>query len=369
MESDKIWNRIVKHYKDNFGSKEEVLQNDWTQIFSDLFNYSKFFGEIDSHRTMHIGSHERTIPDIIIRNDEEDLFDVELKQYSMPFSMEMERQLKSYLDLLHVCVGVIICKSLFVYVYDFSKSKSKKLEIQFIEDNPDGIKFVELFKKGSFSINKVEEFIDSKEAFSANVRAIKSDLNEKHLLQVIKDHYLKKYSCEEVEEAFKSVEISVDTLSYTVPSPRIAPIVHTIIRNTLAQYENQKKLIVVPNSPINYIQFKTNEMESILPDAAHKRGSWGTGSRYYFWLGERDGNKIKAIFELGGWDLDEKASETMRKIISLEKPNDRRAEFRYKRIHTEVYDLSAMENVEDVIKHAINSLLRWQEFLLKKMKL
>ena len=84
MDSVKIWNRIVKHYKDYYSAKEEVLQKDWEQIFS-AFGYNSFFGEIDSHRSIHIGSHQRTIPDIIIRGDDGDLFDVELKQYNLPF--------------------------------------------------------------------------------------------------------------------------------------------------------------------------------------------------------------------------------------------------------------------------------------------
>ena len=106
MDSAKIWNRIVKHYKDNYSAKEEVIQKDWEQIFSDLFNYSRLFGEIDAHRNIHIGSHQRTIPDIIITSENGDLFDVELKQYNMPFSVDMENQLKSYMDLLHITVGV-----------------------------------------------------------------------------------------------------------------------------------------------------------------------------------------------------------------------------------------------------------------------
>ena len=116
MDSAKIWNRIVKHYKDNYSAKEEVIQKDWEQIFSDLFNYSRLFGEIDAHRNIHIGSHQRTIPDIIITSENGDLFDVELKQYNLPFSVDMENQLKSYMDLLHITVGVIICQQIHLYV-------------------------------------------------------------------------------------------------------------------------------------------------------------------------------------------------------------------------------------------------------------
>ena len=131
MDSVKIWNRIVEHYNANYSAKEEIIQKDWEQIFS-AFGYNSFFGEIDAHRSIHIGSHQRTIPDIIIHSDEGDLFDVELKQYNLPFVIEFENQLKSYLDLLHISVGVLVCQKIYLYVYDFSKSKLKKISISFV---------------------------------------------------------------------------------------------------------------------------------------------------------------------------------------------------------------------------------------------
>ena len=198
MDSVKIWNRIVKHYKDCYLAKEEVLQKDWEQIFSDLLNYSRFFGEIDSHRNIHIGSHQRTIPDIIIRGEDGDLFDVELKQYNLPFCIEFENQLKSYLDLLHISVGILVCQQIYLYVYDFSKSKLKKMAISFTEDNPDGIKFVDLMKKGNFSAERVENFIDSKVIFKKNVQEIKDTISYDFIKQLIVDHFIGDYSKEEI---------------------------------------------------------------------------------------------------------------------------------------------------------------------------
>ena len=201
MDSTKVWNRIVKQYKDNSHAKEEVLQKDWEQIFSDLFNYSRFFGEIDSHRNIHIGSHQRTIPDIIIRGEHGDLFDVELKQYSMPFSVEMENQLKSYMDLLHISVGVLICQNVYLYIYDFSQSKLKRMEIPFVEGNSDGVRFVELMQRGNFSQEKVEEFIDSKAVYVQNVAAIKASINDSLIRSLLTDYFLKTYTLEEITEA------------------------------------------------------------------------------------------------------------------------------------------------------------------------
>ena len=82
-----IWNYIVERYEKNRSAQEVVVQQEWEQYFSELFNYRRLFGEVDAHRTIHIGSGHRTIPDIIINTDGRDLFDVELKQYNLPFNI------------------------------------------------------------------------------------------------------------------------------------------------------------------------------------------------------------------------------------------------------------------------------------------
>ena len=152
MDSKIIWNRIVEQHQKNFNAQETVVQKEWESIFT-AFGYNSFFGEIDSHRTIHIGSGKNTIPDIIIRTDNVDLFDVELKQYNLSFDIEMEKQLLSYMKLLEISVGILVCKDLYIYVYD--KKETKRLKIDFTKDDPDGIEFVDLFYKGNFSIHKI----------------------------------------------------------------------------------------------------------------------------------------------------------------------------------------------------------------------
>lgn len=218
MDSVKIWNRIVEHYNANYSAKEEIIQKDWEQIFS-AFGYNSFFGEIDAHRSIHIGSHQRTIPDIIIHSDEGDLFDVELKQYNLPFVIEFENQLKSYLDLLHISVGVLVCQKIYLYVYDFSKSKLKKISISFVEDNPDGIMFVELMKKESFSADKIEKFIDSKKKFNENVKSIKAEITSDLLRELVLAHYNTKYSKEEVIAALSDVVLNIQVAKTTSTPP------------------------------------------------------------------------------------------------------------------------------------------------------
>lgn len=117
MTSKEIWNYLVDHYNGNFWTNEEIIQRDWESFFADaeLFRYSKIKGEVDSHRTLQIGSYERVIPDIILKKGGNDLFVVELKKYSLHFSKEREAQLFSYLKLLHISIGVLVCDKIYIY--------------------------------------------------------------------------------------------------------------------------------------------------------------------------------------------------------------------------------------------------------------
>ena len=60
-------------------------------------------------------------------------------------------------------------------------------------------------------------------------------------------------------------------------------------------------------------------MNAILPKGDSKIGSWKDGYHYHFWLGEIENNTFRAVFELGGWDLDIQANSIVQKIISSEK--------------------------------------------------
>jgi hypothetical protein len=371
MDSTKIWNTIVQHYKDNFGAKEDILQKSWELFFSELFHYSKIFGEIDAQRSITIGSHQRTVPDIIIKNNSKDLFNVELKQYSLPFTIDMEKQLKSYMDLLHITIGILICQNIYLYVYDFSKGISKKAEIKFTENNPDGIKFVELLQNGQFSEQKIEEFIDRKNAYFQNISKIRENLTKENIISILKKHFSENYTAKEIEEAFSNFQIAVHSSQQTAkPTPTDnsysnKEIAIKNIRQILSEYHSEQKLIYEFNSPNSYLRFQTLEMSTLIPNTEQK-GSWGTGARYLFWLGEFSNNSFKACFELGGWDGDEHSVEIMKKIISLTKPNDNKPNFRYKRIHTVIYNYTKETAIETARK-AIDDLLNWEKEFIKKL--
>jgi len=213
MTSKEIWNYLVDHYNRNIGANEDVIQRDWESFFADaeLFKYSKIKGEVDSHRTLQIGSYKRVIPDIILKKGGDDLFVVELKKYSLPFSKEREAQLFSYLKLLHISIGVLVCDKIYIYAYDFETSEQEnKYEIPFEKDNTDGIAFVDLFCKDEFSKDKIFEYISTKKSFIINVKKIKSQISQNLIYDVLKEHFAVDYKTEEVEAALRDYSFSFE---------------------------------------------------------------------------------------------------------------------------------------------------------------
>lgn len=223
MTYTEIWNFIVNEYNQNQFSKEEILQRKWEGYFSDFFGYKHSFGDIDSHRVLPIGSSNRTIPDIILRRNKTDLFDVELKQYNLPFSKDMKNQLISYLNQLHISVGILICKEIHVYIYYYNESKTKELVIPFEKDNTDGIALIELLQKEQFSREKLEEVIYSKTRFKEDVEKTVNEINSDKISELLINYFSKQNSLDVINAALDKILITVSKKDVPPPPPPPPP--------------------------------------------------------------------------------------------------------------------------------------------------
>lgn len=226
IDSKTVWNNIVQRYNEKRFSKEDIIQREWENIFQRL-GYFAFDGEIISQKQIHIGAGQREIPDIILNKEGKEIADIELKRYSLEFNPDMQKQLISYLNQLHLSIGVIVCSKLYLYSYTYENSNVQKIEIPFVEDNPDGIKFVELFYKSNFSIEEIKTFISNKNSFSNNVRNIQSSISNGFLVDLIKNYFKQKYSIDEIERALSNLEISVGLKSDLVEQPTAPITPHT----------------------------------------------------------------------------------------------------------------------------------------------
>lgn len=274
MENVNVWNMLVKHFNDNRSVKEEKIQKDWEYIFSEFFGYSRFYGEIDSHRSIQIGSQQRVVPDIIIKGNGGDLFDVELKQYNLGFSPFMENQLKSYLSLLHISIGILICDSIYLCNYDLKKDVLKKVKIEFKIDNPDGIAFVDLFKKDTFSSDKIAKFIDGKASFEKNVKQIKEEFTPQLINELLVKHFSDRFTKEEILAAIETNNCAptVDVIKEDIIDKSI---LYPIATNAVIDKD------VYEEPPFDYVIVKTSRA------CVSERGSLYEATRYGWRVGKR----------------------------------------------------------------------------------
>ncbi|WP_296012121.1 hypothetical protein [uncultured Treponema sp.] len=199
------WNLLVAQHSQFYNQPECKIQVLWETYFSEIFGFSKLSNEIDSQRKLHIGSTDREIPDIILKNGTKDLFIVELKQYSLLKNDDFEKQLLNYMSHtdLRLSIGILVCEKLYLYFYNHSDNKNDCLEIPFENDNELGIKFMELFNKNNFDVEKARDFIQSESKNKNDASKIKKEISAELVKQLLIQHFSKDYDKDVVESALK----------------------------------------------------------------------------------------------------------------------------------------------------------------------
>lgn len=153
------WNYIVEKHNENYNRSETVVQRDWEAIFLEIFGYKRVNNEIQSQFSVQIGSGKRIVADIVIAKDNKNSFVAELKQYKLPFTLNMERQIISYFNQLHISIGILVCEKLYLYSYNYAENIVEKIEIPFERNNSNGVEFVKLFDKQNYDEKQIKAFI------------------------------------------------------------------------------------------------------------------------------------------------------------------------------------------------------------------
>ena len=204
------WNQIVARYKSMTNVPESKIEEEWDAYLLEVFGYSRLAGEIEHQRSVQIGSTIRIIPDIIVKNKQGDLFDLELKKYDAELTPSTEDQLKSYLHNLDLSVGVLVCQALYIYIY--VNKELKKVRIDFTENNPLGFDFVHLFKRQNFSKEQVIEYVNDYNNHADEIEELKAELSEEYALMILKDFFSDAYSAEAIDAVLSSIRIIIDSL-------------------------------------------------------------------------------------------------------------------------------------------------------------
>lgn len=220
MSTIAYWNEIVSEYNDNLNCKEEIVQKTWEVLFKLCFGYSK--PEIDSQRSVKMGVMTKRA-DIVITNGVEDLFVIELKRHVLH---EGQEQLFSYLNQLKIDLGILVCDKLYIYDYDYTAKENSYsvLEIPFIQDNPNGSRFVELFSKDNFDKQKIKDFIKECNENKDIINEIKNEITSNLASELLKKYFKEKYTEIDIDKILAEYTVSVSKKSsvYTNPAATIS---------------------------------------------------------------------------------------------------------------------------------------------------
>lgn len=244
------WNLIVKKRNELYTALENKVQDEWVTYLSELFGYSKVLGDICPHLQVKVGVGIKAIDDITVKINGIPVFLVELKRYCLQKQEKFVEQLKSYLTLFHLSIGVLVCDAVYIYYFDYSKNETHSLKIEFKTDNEYGIKFIELFSKETFDKEAVKNYILSEieksieEAKRANelkekITKIKEEIKCIDIKELLKNHFIKTYDEAAVTAAINDLEVTFSiTDKSKMPVPSVP--VSEIINNSNAKAKKSK---------------------------------------------------------------------------------------------------------------------------------
>ena len=174
-----------------------------------LLGWVMYKGEICHKPNIPIGNSKFIQPDILVKNEGEDQFVIEVKR---PVHSQTERervQLESYMRQLKLDVGIYIGERIEVF-YDKPKSKDavSVLCIPLEIDNKLGARFVEKFSKEAFTKDGIVEFCEARmEEMNrqANLNKIKEGLIANAQVQITES--LTPYLMEKYGSTFSEADI------------------------------------------------------------------------------------------------------------------------------------------------------------------
>ena len=232
------WNYLVSEYKKNFDAQEDKIQTLWESYFAMpfIFNYSDS-DDIDSKRSLHIGSKDREIPDIILRSNHKDICTIELKRYTLPKTSDFEKQLLNYMSHtdMRLSIGVLICKTINIYYYNYATNEKKCFEFTFEENSSFGEKFVELFSKDNISEEKIKLFIEEQNKLKSTADKIKEELSIDLIKQLLHQHFIEKYPEQDVSRILSETNISIN-------ETRNIEIMNTFVKTNNSNYKIPPKI-------------------------------------------------------------------------------------------------------------------------------
>ena len=201
-------------------ASEQLFEQKVIQVFEKL-GWREYKGEIVIRESIRVGSANRVEPDIILKSEDgKRQIVVEVKKPSVNIDYPgFKDQLSSYMRLLKLNYGVLIGSKIQLYI-DGEEIGANGLvlvaEFDYNPKNKNGVSFIELFNKKTFSSERIKEFADNKLNEISDKKVVefleKQFLNsdfEDELKELIIQKYSKDYDSEIVKGVLSELEISI----------------------------------------------------------------------------------------------------------------------------------------------------------------
>ena len=215
------WNELCFILSESIPSNasEQIFELKVIQAFEKL-GWSHFKREISVRENIQLGASGRITPDIIIKSDDTNLFVIEVKNPSADLkNPSYQNQLSSYMRMLRLNFGILIGNEIKIFVDGslVGSNQSELLErISFKKDNPQGLNFINLFQKETFSYENIERYIQKKIKNIKENQTVENLKNEitkteysEYLKNELKNKLLREHNESVVEKVLEDFKIKV----------------------------------------------------------------------------------------------------------------------------------------------------------------
>jgi hypothetical protein len=160
MDYTAIWNDICFHAHKNRNAEEKVFQAAMEFMFEKLgWSFRK---DIETQIPVRINTSRDGILDILIKNNNEKAYVVELKRVGNNISQDDTDQLRRYMRILKSPYGVLLGITLQMYYEPPSSSEPavKVCDIQLKENSESGIECIEVLSIANFTLDRLNTFCE-----------------------------------------------------------------------------------------------------------------------------------------------------------------------------------------------------------------
>jgi hypothetical protein len=215
------WNEICFLLSENI--KKDISENSFEQnviLALRVLDWKQVSGDYEIRPSYQIGAANRITPDFVIKSsDNHKLFVIEIKQPNIPLTSTFQQQLFSYMRQLKLEYGILIGQAIQIF-YDGSLAQQEDPvlldTIRFERNSEKGENFVELFSKGSFNFELLNEYtlqslkkINRRQDFNLLLSKISSEDFKENVFNLIKQEFISEYDGELIDSVLNELNIGI----------------------------------------------------------------------------------------------------------------------------------------------------------------